>query len=184
MSKDPLDKDTQGKLERDLFEAAKEAEHALEEEIKKEYNNELMELKKQVKVYISNLKGQQISRLCKLLELLNEVQGLLNEVQNEVQGRVTVEYLNYFNTMVENVTNKIRQKFPQMVIENLKRRGWEISEQMQKQIIELYEEAIKEHLDELNKVASTYGQITALAMQLIANDWIIEAIVEYLKTNC
>jgi hypothetical protein len=113
MSKDPLDKDTQGKLERDLFEAAKEAEHALEEEIKKEYNNELMELKKQVKVYISNLKGQQISRLCKLLELLNEV-------QNEVQGGVTVEYLNYFNTMVENV---IRQKFPQMVIENLKRRG-------------------------------------------------------------
>lgn len=181
MSKDPLDKDTQGKLERDLFEAAKEAEHALKEEIKKEYNNELMELKKQVKVYISNLKGQQISRLCKLLELLNEVQGLLNEVQNEVQGGVTVEYLNYFNTMVENV---IRQKFPQMVIENLKRRGWEISEQMQKQIIELYEEAIKEHLDELNKVASTYGQITALAMQLIANDWIIEAIVEYLKTNC
>ena len=102
MSKDPLDKDTQGKLERDLFEAAKEAEHALKEEIKKEYNNELMELKKQVKVYISNLKGQQISRLCKLLELLNEVQGLLNEVQNEVQGGVTVEYLNYFNTMVEN----------------------------------------------------------------------------------
>jgi hypothetical protein len=41
---------------------------------------------------------------------------------------------------------------------------------MQKQIIELYEEAIKEHLDELNKVASTYGQITALAIQLIAND--------------
>jgi hypothetical protein len=35
MSKDPPDKDTQEKFMRDLFEAAKEAEHALEEEIKK-----------------------------------------------------------------------------------------------------------------------------------------------------